>query len=87
MAARVNYPVPPCPKCGWGTNRVKNTYYSEDGRIVRYRECDDCQWRWWTCQYPELSIDMGKFRIQIPTWRDPHRSRKQVKIVPVKKPD
>ena len=85
MAARSNYPVPSCPRCNWKTNRVKNTYYSEDGRIVRYRECHDCQWRWWTCQYPEISIDPSKFLVRIPRWGTVMHSRKQIEIIPVDK--
>ena len=83
MAARVNYPVPPCPKCGWETNRVKNTYDSDDGRIVRHRECDDCQWRWWTCQYPEHIINTAKYCIRIPRWGNKTMKRKRITIVPV----
>ena len=83
MAARTRYPVPPCPKCGWKTNKVKNTYYTEDGRILRYRECHDCEWRWWTLQYPEQILDISKFMVRIPKWKSSDYTRKQIKIVAV----
>lgn len=83
MPGRTNYPTPSCPKCSWKTNRVKNTYYSDDNRIIRYRECDDCQWKWWTVQNPESNVDIAKFKVQIPTWRRTHKANKQIKIVPL----
>ena len=85
MSSRTNYPVPSCPKCNWKTNLVKNTYYTKDGRIVRYRECHDCKWRWWTLQYPEISIDPSKFLVRIPRWGTVMHSRKQIEIIPVDK--
>ena len=54
MAARNLYPSPECPRCGKSINRVKNTYYTDDGRICRTRQCDFCEWKWWTLQYPEI---------------------------------
>ena len=52
MAPRTHYPAPVCPKCGKRDNRVKNTYYTEDDRILRAKICNYCNWRWWTLQHP-----------------------------------
>lgn len=83
MAPRVIYPTPVCPRCGHKVSWVKNTYYTTDGRIVRNRMCDDCEWRWNTLQYPEHSIDPGKYAIRIPRWGTYKQSRKQIEIVPI----
>ena len=81
MAARNLYPAPECPKCGKFLNRVKNTYYTEDGRICRTRQCDFCEWKWWTLQYPELNLDPGKYKLQIQRWGSPGTNPKEIKIV------
>ena len=83
MAARNLYPAPECPRCGKSINRVKNTYYTEDGRIVRTRTCDFCEWKWWSVQYPESNIDPAKYRICIERWGSTTGSRKRIKIVNV----
>ena len=81
---RVNYPRPNCPKCGNETSWVKNTYYTTDDRIVRQRMCDDCEWKWYTVQYPEQNFDFVRYRIVIPKWGViQERRRKQIAIVPV----
>ena len=84
MAARNLYPAPECPKCGKNhMNRVKNTYYTEDGRICRTRQCEFCEFKWWTLQYPETNIDPSKLRLQIERWGSNTGSKKQIKILHV----
>ena len=84
MAARVNYPRPSCPKCGNGRSWVQNTYYTTDGRIVRQRMCDDCEWKWYSVQYPEQNLDLVQYKIVIPKWgTTTQRRSKQIKIMPV----
>ena len=83
MAARNLYPAPECPKCGKFINRVKNTYYTTDGRICRTRQCGICEWKWWTLQYPELNIDPAKTLVRIERWGKSTGSKKQVQIVNV----
>ena len=68
MAARKMYPAPECPRCGKAVSRVKNTYYTKDGRIARTRECGICQWSCWSVQY-EFNVDPAKFRLSIPNHR------------------
>jgi transcriptional regulator NrdR family protein len=81
---RVNYPRPSCPKCGNDRSWVKNTYYTTDGRIVRHRMCDHCEWKWYSVQYPEQSLDLVQYRLVIPRWGTiTERRRKQIKIIPV----
>ena len=82
MAARNLYPAPECPKCGKSINRVKNTYYTEDGRICRTRSCDFCEWKWWTLQYPESNIDPSTTLVRIDRWGNDRR-KKQVEIIHV----
>ena len=78
MAARSLYPAPVCPKCGKSINRVKNTYYTTDGRIVRTRACEFCEWKWWTLQYPETNVDPAKYIVRIPKFS---LGRKNIQIV------
>ena len=78
MAARSLYPNPTCPKCGKTLNRVKNTYYTTDGRIVRTRTCEFCEWKWWTLQYPETNVDPAKYIVRIPKFS---LGRKNIQIV------
>ena len=66
MAARKHYPVPTCPKCGKAQSRVRNTYYLEDGRILRYRECAICEWTQWTTQPAEQAVNPATHRVVIP---------------------
>jgi len=81
---RTKYPTPACPKCGNNVSWVKNTYYTTDGRIVRHRMCDDCEWKWYSVQYPEQSLDLVQYRLVIPKWGNlEQRRRKQIQIVPV----
>ena len=65
MGARTLYPAPPCPECG-NVSRVYNTAYTEDGRILRNRQCSWCGHSWWTLQTPEQSIDPEKQRVVLP---------------------
>ena len=83
MAARNLYPAPVCPKCGKSINRVKNTYYTDDGRICRTRQCDICEWKWWTLQYPENNIDPATTLVRIERWGKSTGSKKQVQIINV----
>lgn len=85
MGARKLYPAPECPKCGKKVSRVKNTYYTKDGRIARTRECAFCQWSWWSVQYPEHSVDPAKFRMVIPKFSRNANSSKQIEILPFDK--
>ena len=78
MGARNLYPAPVCPKCGKTLNRVKNTYYTTDGRIVRTRTCEFCEWKWWTLQYPETNVDPSKYIVRIPKFS---LGRKNIQIV------
>ena len=82
MVARKLYPNPECPKCGTKQSRVKNTYYTKDGRIARTRECGACQWRWWSVQYPEHNIDVSKWRLSIPKFGDDPNAAKTIQILP-----
>lgn len=66
MGARTLYPVPPCPRCSECDARVRNTAYTEDGQILRNRQCDWCEHSWWTLQTPERSIDPEKLRVALP---------------------
>ena len=84
MAKRTKYPKPDCPRCGHKTSWVKNTYYTSDGRIIRYRMCDDCEWRWCTLQYPEATIDITNYLVRIPKWGDSSVNSKQIEIIPLK---
>ena len=83
MGARNLYPAPKCPRCGKQMNRVKNTYYTDDGRICRTRQCDFCEWKWWTLQYPESNIDPATTLVRIERWGKSTGSKKQVQIVNV----
>jgi transcriptional regulator NrdR family protein len=65
MGERTLYPAPRCPDCN-GTSRVKNTAYTDDGRILRNRECSWCTCSWWTLQQPENSIDRVTHRVVLP---------------------
>ena len=49
-------------------NHVKNTYYTDDGRICRTRQCAFCEWKWWTLQYPENNIDPATTLVRIERW-------------------
>ena len=80
MAPRTHYPAPVCPKCGKRDNRVKNTYYTEDDRILRTKICNCCDWRWWTIQYPEQNLNPAKFSIHIPRFGTVKGARKQCEI-------
>ena len=80
MVARTLYSLPTCPKCGRAENKVKNTYYTKDGRIARTRTCDWCNWKWWTVQNPESNIDPARYLIHIPSFRTYSGSRKQLEI-------
>ena len=67
MGARTLYPAPPCPACQKRANRVKNTKYTEDGRILRNRQCDWCEHSWWTLQTPEQNLDPLTQRVVFPS--------------------
>ena len=52
MAARNLYPAPECPRCGKSINRVKNTYYTDDGPW--FEETKDCDYAdVWNKSYEE----------------------------------
>ena len=81
MAARTIYPAPECPNCGKSENLVKNTYYTVDGRILRTRLCSFCGQKWWSLQYPEVTMDTEKYKVVLPSKFTKGYSRKQVQIV------
>ena len=80
MGSRLHYPAPDCPRCTDSDNKVKNTYYTDDGRIVRTRTCSTCGWKWWTVQYPELNLDPAMFKLTIPNFNSPGGASKRIKI-------
>lgn len=82
MAVRKLYPNPECPRCGKTHSRIKNTYYTKDGRICRYRQCEFCEWKWWSLQYPEHNIDPAKFRLTIPKFTKGPNTNKQIEVIP-----
>ena len=82
MGARKLYPNPECPKCGKKHSRVKNTYYTKDGRIARTRECGFCEWSWWSVQYPEHNLDPSKWRLSIPKFNSNPNTAKVIEILP-----
>jgi len=45
-----------CPKCFIKKTRVVCTNPDPEGRIVRRRKCVCCGHRWYSMQYPEVSI-------------------------------
>jgi len=53
MGQRTLYPKPECPECGNSDTFVKNTYYTEEGEILRNRKCYLCEESYWTLQEPE----------------------------------
>ena len=53
MGLRTLYPKPECPECGNSDTFVKNTYYTDDGEILRHRKCYHCENSYWTLQEPE----------------------------------
>ena len=63
--------------------RVKNTYYTDDGRICRTRQCGFCEFKWWTLQYPETNIDPATTLVRIERWGKSTGSKKQVQIINV----
>lgn len=69
MPQRKFYPAPACPDCkrkGPGSSYVKDTVYTEDGFILRFRNCAWCEGKWWTKQSPEMNIDPSKERVVHP---------------------
>ena len=81
MAARNLYPHLSVPSAGRDhMNRVKNTYYTDDGRICRTRQCDFCEWKWWTLQYPENNIDPATTLVRIERWGKSTGSKNRFKL-------
>ena len=68
MGERVLYPVPNCPKCGNNGSIVRNTAYTEDLQIIRYRECKHCKWRHYTSQPIEALVDISSTIVQVPKY-------------------
>ena len=83
MAARVRYPQPSCTRCGHERTFVKNTMYTDVGEILRLRVCPMCDWKIWTLQAAEETIDTNKYQIRIPTWREPGAKKKPIQVVPL----
>ena len=87
MAVRKYYPAPPCPKCGKQgaqCSSVKNTEYTREGEIIRTRVCNFCDWKWWTRQSKETSIDPAKERIFIPCFNAvPRGFQRFLTVLPV----
>ena len=70
MAARKHYPVPTCARCKKSTSKVRNTYYTDSGEILRFRECSACGWTFWTTQQPEALVDPATHKISIANFRE-----------------
>jgi len=48
--------------------------------------CDDCEWKWYSVQYPEQNLDLVQYRLVIPKWGTlSERRSKQIKIMPADK--
>jgi hypothetical protein len=82
VPARKFYPAPPCPECsveGAGSSHVRDTVYSEDGCILRFRACAWCECKWWTKQTPETTIDPSEHRVVPPCdYKDLPRNQKRI---------
>lgn len=65
MAERTLYPKPDCPDCGQSDTFVKNTYYTEDGEILRNRKCYFCESSHWTLQQTE-TLFPDTWRLEFP---------------------
>lgn len=42
-----------------------------------------CDWKIWTLQAAEETIDTNKYQIRIPTWREPGAKKKPIQVVPL----
>ena len=85
MAARNLYPAPECPKCGKNhINRVKNTYYTDDGRICRTRQCELLRLEVVdSCSIPRTTSIPPPPLVRIERWGKSTGSKKQVQIINV----
>ena len=82
MAARTLYPKPECPKCGKDETFVKNTYYTDDGEILRNRKCYFCETSYWTLQPQEILLPPD-YRLEFPkkfARNGNHQDRKKITI-------
>ena len=64
---RNRYPVPQFVlSAGSRSIESRTPTTPTDGRIVRTRACEFCEWKWWTLQYPETNVDPAKYIVRIP---------------------
>ena len=80
MPLKINYPSPDCPRCGaaGSDSRIRETYYTSDREIVRFRRCSCCNWRWTTLQQEEVILPPDEYRVV--STRSVTRITKQVTI-------
>ena len=83
MAARVNYPVPPCPKCGWKQIALRTPTTAKTVALFVTENATTVNSGGGLVQYPEHIINTAKYCIRIPRWGNKSMKRKQITIVPV----
>ena len=52
----MNQVTVPCPKCDTFSSHVVTTRRNSEGVLIRRRHCKECDYRWYTMQYPEVSM-------------------------------
>ena len=76
------YCQPKCPKCGKDAcTVVKNTYFTENNELLRYRHCQLCDWKFWTYQELEVALDPTLFAVKIPRWGNRGSAKKKIELV------
>ena len=79
MGQRTLYPKPDCPACGHTDTFVKNTYYTDDGEILRNRKCYVCEESYWTLQQPERLFP-DAWTLEFPKKFGKRREQKRITI-------
>lgn len=54
----------PCPQCSTIRTKVVDTNINAQKIRIRRRICLQCDHRWYTIQYPEVSVDKDKIKYQ-----------------------
>ncbi len=54
----------PCPKCSTVKTKVIDTNTGTKNIRIRRRICLQCNHRWYTIQYPEVSVDDANIKYQ-----------------------
>ena len=54
----------PCPQCSTVKTKVIDTNTSVQNIRIRRRICLQCNHRWYTIQYPEVSVNDDKIKYQ-----------------------